>query len=109
VSLAHNGVLFLDELPEFKKNVLEVPRHPLEDGHVTISRAESSVVTWPASLKLRGNGEGLTCIWFFLLQVRLIMVFRGFFRQPPRKIGDDPVQVNPKWMAKTFDFLMGTG
>jgi len=47
VSLAHNGVLFLDESPEFKKNVLEVLRQPLEDGTVTISRATSSL-SFPA-------------------------------------------------------------
>jgi len=47
VSVAHNGVLFLDELPEFKKNVLEVMRQPLEDGTVTISRASHSM-SFPA-------------------------------------------------------------
>jgi magnesium chelatase family protein len=51
VSLAHNGVLFLDELPEFKKHVLEVLRQPLEDGRVTISRSLTSI-TYPARLML---------------------------------------------------------
>jgi len=51
VSLAHNGVLFLDELPEFKKNVLEVLRQPLEDGRVTISRSLLTL-TYPARMML---------------------------------------------------------
>jgi len=51
VSLSHNGVLFLDELPEFKKHVLEVLRQPLEDGKVTISRALTSI-TYPSRMML---------------------------------------------------------
>lgn len=51
ISLAHRGVLFLDELPEFGKHVLEVLRQPLEDKHVTISRARGSL-TFPANFQM---------------------------------------------------------
>jgi len=69
VSLSHNGVLFLDEMPEFKKNVLEVLRQPMENGLVTISRA-SSTVTYPANFILVGAMNPCPC---------------GFFSDPKRE------------------------
>ena len=51
VSVAHHGILFLDEPPEFKRKVLEVVRQPLEDGQLTISRAGASL-TYPARCTL---------------------------------------------------------
>ncbi len=60
VSLAHNGVLFLDELAEFKKHILEGLRQPLEDGHVTISRAATSM-SFPANFVLAAATNPCPC------------------------------------------------
>src|SRR5438270_6197107 len=77
VSLAHNGVLFLDELPEFHRSTLEVMRQPLEDGRVTVSRAAGSV-TFPSEFMLVTAMNPCPC---------------GYLRDLKRECRCGPVQV----------------
>ena len=77
VSLSHNGVLFLDELPEFRRNVLEVMRQPLEDGSVTISRA-AATLDYPANFMLVAAMNPCPC---------------GFFSDPNRECKCSPKQI----------------
>jgi magnesium chelatase family protein len=77
VSLAHQGVLFLDELPEFDRSVLEVLRQPLEDQRVTISRAAMSL-TFPASFMLAAAMNPCPC---------------GFWNDPTRECRCTPLQI----------------
>jgi magnesium chelatase family protein len=77
VSLAHQGVLFLDELPEFDRSVLEVLRQPLEDQKVTISRAAMSL-TFPASFMLATAMNPCPC---------------GFWNDPTRECRCTPLQI----------------
>ncbi len=83
VSLAHNGLLFLDELPEFQRNVLEVLRQPIEDGWVTISRAAMSI-TFPARFMLAAAMNPCPC---------------GFFNDPSRECTCTPPLIQ-RYVAK---------
>lgn len=89
VSLAHNGILFLDELPEFKKNVLEVMRQPLEDGNVTISRAITSI-TYPASFMLMAAMNPCPC---------------GYYGDPKKECSCTPIQIH-KYRTKVSGPLL---
>ena len=86
ISLAHNGVLFLDELPEFKRGVLEVMRQPLEDRDVTISRAKFTV-TYPSS---------------FMLVASMNPSPSGYFNDP-----DSPVTSSPAEMQRYLSKVSG--
>lgn len=83
ISLAHNGILFLDELPEFNRNTLEVMRQPLEESRVTIARAVGSA-TFPASLMLVSAMNPCPC---------------GFRGDPKRRCNCSPMQIE-RYLSK---------
>ena len=89
ISLSHNGVLFLDELPEFKRDVLEVMRQPLEDREVTISRAKFTV-TYPSS---------------FMLVASMNPSPSGFFNDPNAPMTSSPQEMQ-RYLSKVSGPLL---
>jgi magnesium chelatase family protein len=89
ISLSHNGVLFLDELPEFKRDVLEVMRQPLEDREVTISRAKFTV-TYPSS---------------FMLVASMNPSPSGFFNDPNSPMTSSPQEMH-RYLSKVSGPLL---
>ncbi len=89
ISLAHNGVLFLDELPEFRRHVLEVMRQPLEAGQITISRARCTV-DYPARFTLVASMNPCPC---------------GYLNDPQRECVCSPAQVQ-RYLSKVSGPLM---
>jgi magnesium chelatase family protein len=89
ISLAHNGVLFLDELPEFKKGVLEVLRQPMEDRSITISRAKYTI-SYPSS---------------FMLVASMNPSPSGFFKGQKNSFQDSPADMH-RYLAKVSGPLL---
>jgi magnesium chelatase family protein len=108
VSLAHNGVLFLDEMPEFKKNVLEVLRQPMETGIVTIARA-TSTVTYPANFILVGAMNPCPCGYFGDLKRECTCSYREIQRYRSKISGPlmDRIDIHIDVPAVPFKDLTG--
>jgi magnesium chelatase family protein len=110
VSLAHNGVLFLDELSEYKKHVLEVLRQPLEDLNVTISRA-ASTITYPSSFMLVAAMNPCPCGYFSDSKHECRCTLHQIHRYRSKISGPllDRIDIHIEVPAVPYNALKGTG